>query len=82
MAQSVNRVSDMDLEMEEIDMAIITHNKMINKLKCRRYELLARKQDLRMNEVLECIVENGFPAEDLLGLVIEASKNNNTNLTA
>ena len=65
---------DLEKEMEDIDEAIVTHNKIIEDLKFQRYELLAQKQDWEMQEVFECAFENGFTPEEMMKLLLGAIK--------
>lgn len=69
MSQTINIITDLDKEIEEIDKAIITYNEIIEGLKWQRYELLSNKHDLDMNDVLECIIEKGLSANEVLKLI-------------
>jgi len=65
-------VKDLETEMEEIDEAIVVHNHIIEGLRHQRYELFAQKQDWAMQEVFECAFENGFTAEEMMELLLNA----------
>ena len=69
MSQVKDVIVDLDKKIVEIDKAIVTYNEIIEGLKWQRYELLSKKHDLDMNEVLECIVEKGLSANEVLKLI-------------
>ena len=62
--------TDIEKAMEEIDDAIITHNKIVEKLKLQRYTLFSKKLDLEMDDVLECVVENDISPRRMMDLII------------
>ena len=74
MERNARSVRELEKEMEEIDEAIVTHNRIIEELKCQRYELVAQRQDWDMQEVFECAFENGFTAEEMMQLLVDAIK--------
>ena len=74
MARNTRTLQELEDEMEEIDEAILTHNRIIEDLKSQRYELLAQKQDWEMQEVFECAFENGFTPDEMMQLLISAIK--------
>ena len=74
MERNMRTVKDLENEMEEIDEAIVTHNRIVEDLKCQRYELLAQKQDCEMQEVFECAFENGFTPDEMMQLLVDAIK--------
>ena len=61
---------ELETQMEEIDDAIITHSKIIEKLKLQRYELFSVKLDLEIMETLECAVENDISPRRIMDLII------------
>ena len=67
----------LDSRMEEIDEAIITHNKIIKKLVQQRYDLVSQKLDLEMEETLECAIENGISPRRVMDLIISDVKRKN-----
>ena len=69
MSQTIDFLGDLDNKIEEIDKAIVTYNEIIEGLKWQRYELLSKKHDLDMNDVLECIIEKGLSANEVLKMI-------------
>ena len=61
--------SDLEKEMEETEKAIIMHGEIVENLRERRYELIAMKQDLEISEVIECIIENGLSAKEVMDVL-------------
>ena len=61
-------------EMEEVEKAIVSGMTTIEMLRERRYELIIKKEDLKMNEVIDCAIENGISAQELMELVNITSK--------
>ena len=63
-------LGNIDSRLEEIDEAIVTHNKIIHKLTMQRYGLISQKLDLEMNETLECAIENDISPRRVMDLII------------
>ena len=70
MGQSTCTVCELEREMEEIDEAIITHNKIIENLRFQRFEILARKNDWEMQEVFEYAIESGFTPDEVMDMLL------------
>ena len=69
MSHTIDVSIDLDKKIEEIEKAIVTYNEIIEGLKWQRYELLSNKHDLDMNDVLECIIEKGLSANEVLKMI-------------
>ena len=63
-------LGNIESRLEEIDEAIVTHNKIIHKLTMQRYDLISQKLDLEMNETLECAIENDISPRRVMDLII------------
>ena len=74
MEQNFLTASSLEKEMEEIDEAIITHNRIIENLRSQRCEILAQKLDWEMQEVFECAVESGFTPGEVMQLLLGARR--------
>jgi len=72
MSQKMNEKIDYDQEVEIIDKAIVAHHIEIEDLKCMRYELIARKKDLDMHEIIECLYESGLEPQAIMELLVTA----------
>jgi len=70
MPQNSETLTDLDKRIEEVDEAIITHNKIISKLTIQRYDLVSRKLDLEMDEALECAIESDISPRRVMDLII------------
>jgi len=70
MTNNYQTKEELEAQMEEIDEAIITHSKIIEKLKMQRYELFSVKLDLEIVETLECAVENDISPRRIMDLII------------
>jgi len=71
-----------ETRIEEIEGAIITHNKIVRELTMQRYDLISRKLDLEMNETLECAIENDISPKRVMDLIIFEVENRNKRLGA
>jgi len=74
MGQTTCTLCDLEREMEEIDDAIISHNKIIEVLRFQRFEVMAKKNDWEMQEVFECAIENGFTPDEVMDLLLSAKR--------
>ena len=81
MSQTSGVTNDLDKKIEEIEKTIITYNEIIEGLKWQRYELLSSKHDLDMNDVLECIIEKGLSANEVLKMINGVKTNEYVNGT-
>ena len=73
----MSELDNLENKIEEIDEAIITHNKIVQKLTMQRYDLISQKLDLEMNETLECAIENDISPRRVMDLIIsEVEKRN------
>ena len=82
MSQDTAALTDLEERIEEIDEAIITHNKIIRKLTMQRYDLVSRKLDLEMDEALECAIENDISPRRVMDLIISEIEERNERLGA
>jgi len=71
---------DLDEKIEEIDEAIMTHNKIVRKLKMQRYDLVSMKIDLEMIEALECAIESNISPRRVMDLIISEIEKKNKRL--
>jgi len=74
MSQISKAVIDFDKELEVVDRAIVAREKEIEELICKRYELIAMKNDLEMQEVVECIFESNIDPNEVMELIVTAIK--------
>jgi len=74
MLQEKDEIVDYDKEVEFIDKAIVTHQKEIEELICKRYELIAKKTDLDMHEIIECLYESDLEPKEVMELIVAAIK--------
>jgi len=72
-----NAPIDFDKEVEAVDRAIVTHEKEIEELISKRYELIAQKNDLDMQEVVECLFESEMEPKEVMELIVAAIKKKN-----
>ena len=77
MSQMNNAPIDFDKEVEAVDRAIVTHEKEIEELISKRYELIAQKNDLDMQEVVECLFESEMEPKEVMELIVAAIKKKN-----
>ena len=66
-------------EMEDIERAIVAHNIEAERLRSKLYELLVKKEDLEMQEVIDYAIEAGITSEEMMGFVANASKEKENN---
>jgi len=69
MSQNIDIRIDVDKELEKIEEEIETYNRRIEDLTWRRSELLCKKQDLEMCELVDCIVEKGLTINEALEIL-------------
>ena len=69
MLNGINMDVDLDKELEQTEDEIVKHNRIIENLIWRRSELLTRKQDMEMYELIDCIVEKGMTANEALEII-------------
>jgi len=82
MLQRIDVEIDLDRELDEIEDEIVTHNRIVETLIWRRSELLTKKQDLEMCELIDCIIEKGLTANEALELIVSSLENNSTLVTS
>ena len=80
MAHNNIAIADLDEKIEEIDEAIITHNKIVRKLTMQRYDLVSTRLDLEMDEALECAVESDISPRRVMDLIISEIEKRNKRL--
>ena len=73
-------IADLDEKIEEIDEAIITHNKIVRKLTMQRYDLVSTRLDLEMDEALECAVDSDISPRRVMDLIISEIEKRNKRL--
>ena len=66
----MSELQNIESKLEEVDEAIITHNKIVQKLTMQRYDLISQKLDLEMNETIECAIENDISPRRVMDLII------------
>jgi len=75
----MHETDELESRLEELDSAIITHNKIINNLIVQRCSLISQKLDLEMNETIECAIENDISPRRVMDLIISEVENRNRN---
>jgi len=78
MTQTSNTPIDFDREVEAVDSAIVAHKREIEELISKRYELIAQKSDLDMQEVVECLFECDLDPKEVMEFIV-AAKNRKLN---
>ena len=70
-SQNINVEIDFDLdeELEKIEEEIDSHKRIIENLTWRRSELLTKKQDLEICELIDCIFEKGMTTNEALEII-------------
>jgi len=76
-ARGLSELIELEKEMEEVENSILAFNMQIDSLKGRRYELIALKEDLEMQEVIECAIEAGISSGELMRFVVDSSRDKN-----
>jgi len=61
--------NDMEMELEYIDKAILEHKLRAQRLIERRYELLAQKEDVQLQDLVDYVVERGLSAKEVLTIL-------------
>jgi len=69
MSQNIDIEIDVDKELEKIEGELETYNRKIDDLTWRRSELLCKKQDLEICELIDCIVEKGITINEALEIL-------------
>ena len=78
----MSELEDLEIRIEEIDKAIVTHNKVVRKLSMQRYKLIAQKPDLEMTEAFECAIENDISPRRVVDLIVTETEKRNARLGA
>ena len=60
---------DLDEELEKLEEEIDSHKRIIEDLTWRRSELLTKKQDLEICELIDCIFEKGMSTNEALEIL-------------
>ena len=60
---------DLDEELDKIEEEIDSHRRIIENLVWRRSELLTKKQDLEICELIDCIFEKGLTTNEALEIL-------------
>lgn len=63
---------DVEKELDRLEEEIIAQNRIIDDLVWQRAELLTKRQDLEMCELIDCIIENGLTANEALDIIVYA----------
>jgi len=82
MSANYQPFTDLETKIEEVDEAIYTHNKIVQKLTVERYNLISRKLDLEMNETIECAIENDISPRRVMDLIITEIEERNKRYNA
>jgi len=69
MSQNIDVGIDIDKELEIIEEGIEKYNKLLDDLIWQRSELLVKKQDLEVYELVDCIVEKGISLNEALEIL-------------
>ena len=69
MSQNVDIEMDLDKELDRIEEEIDSHNRIVENLIWRRSELLTKKQDMEVCELIDCIYEKGMTANEALEIL-------------
>ena len=69
-SRGIDVETDIISELERIEGEIEVHNRMVETLVWQRAELLTKKEDMKMCELIDCIVENGLTANEALGFLL------------
>ena len=69
MSQKIDIEIDIDKEIEQIEGEIEAYNRRVEDLTWRRSELLCKKQDLEICELIDCIVEKGITINEALEIL-------------
>ena len=67
---------DYDKEIGRVDKAIIALSSELEELVYKRYELIAHKHDLNVQELMECIVENDLMPSEVVEIMVSALEKN------
>lgn len=78
----MSELETLEFRLEEIDEAIMTHNKIVQKLTIQRYDLISQKLNLEMNETLECAIENDISPRRVMDLIISEVEQRNQRIGA
>jgi hypothetical protein len=78
MSQSIETKINANEYLEKIEEEIISHNKIIENLVWQRSELLTKKEDLELCELVDCIFENGLTASEALDIIVTALEKKKT----
>lgn len=63
--------ADLSAEIAELDRAIVRQGITLDNLKARRYELLIHQEDFEMQDVIDCIIENGLTAQEAIKAIVQ-----------
>ena len=69
MSQNIDVGIGIDKELEIIEEGIEKYNKLLDDLIWQRSELLVKKQDLEVYELVDCIVEKGISLNEALEIL-------------
>jgi len=69
MQNPIYDMSNYDSEMQRIENAIVGYNLEVESLVRERYELIANKEELEMQEVFDCAIERGITPKEMMELV-------------
>jgi len=77
MPKNGNRTAEIDDELETVDSAIMALATELEDLKRKRYELIAMRNSLSIQEAVECIIENDIPVSEIMEFVAAVQKRKN-----
>ena len=67
-------LEDCGAELERINEIIETYNRELADLKLKRCKILTKMRDIDMGIILECIVDNGLTAADMIEPIMKAAR--------
>lgn len=79
MSDSSEMILNYNEEIEAVDRAIVAREKEIKDLICKRYELIAKKNDMEMLEVVECLYESNLEPKEIMNLIAVAINEKHSN---
>ena len=65
-----NAAQDLSAEIAELDKAIIMHGIALDKLKTQRFELYAHQEDLDLQNVVDCVIDNSMTPQEAINAIL------------
>ena len=63
---------DYDAEIKRVDNAIVALNNDLEDLVYKRYELIAKKYNLNMHDLMDFIIRNNLVSKDVIELIVSS----------